>query len=113
MFCNADGGAVYSLADTFRQAAENGELDLATVLPAGFDPERTLQLGGDGGGMSYLGIAWSDGAARLIVVELEDPTEDNLVQSFTTPEAFFAFVDERLDGEPPPDDLVALRAACG
>jgi len=110
MFDNTHTSTVGSLADTLEMSADNGELDLATALPAGFDPARTLQLGADGGGMSYFGISWTDGATSFVVVEFEDPTEDNLIQTFATPADWLAFLDERCDGDPPPD-LQSLHAA--
>mgnify|MGYP001010035902 CR=1 FL=1 len=110
MFDNDDTSMVQSLAGTLAMAAENGELDLPSVLPDGFAPERTLQLGADGGGMSYFGVSWKDGATSFVVVELEDPTEDNLLRSFDTPAAWLEFLTDRLDGDAPAD-LDALRAA--
>ncbi len=62
---------VESLADAIGMAADAGGIELGEVLPAGFDPDHTLQLGADGGGMSQLGLTWSGATVRFLVVELE------------------------------------------
>ncbi len=112
MFCNTDDAAVQSLAEKLRTAAERGHLDLAKLLP-GFVPERTLELAADGGRRNYLGLSWRDGPARVIVVRLDEPTETNLVRGFTTPDEILTYLVDRLDGEPPSADLVALRELVG
>ncbi len=111
MFDNDDFNRVESLAGTLAMAADNGGLDLDAVLPEGFDPKRTLQLGADGGGMSYFGLSWRDGAAQVVLVEFEDPTETNLLRVFATPAALLAFLDDKRGDDPAPADLEALRAA--
>ncbi len=77
-----------------------------------FDPAKSLELGADGGGMAYLGVAWSHEGIELVLVEHEDPIEENLVTHFETPAAFFAYLEEYRDpGEGDGPDLAALRAA--
>lgn len=111
-------GQVNSL-ETPIAMAEDGEFDDLELFleSAGADgeevvPAQTLQLGADGGGMSALGVMWSSGAPTLVVVEMDDPTEENLFTHFTQPEDFFVFVDglnQRRKREAP--DLEALRSA--
>lgn len=108
---------VDSLESTITQACERGEIDPTWVKEHGgpddtpFNPAMTLQLGADGGGMSYFGATWSDGKLGLVLVEFEDPVQDNLLTHFATADEFFAFLDEKLEGDEPPKDLVALKAA--
>jgi hypothetical protein len=120
MYSVGDDGHVSSLASTIQTSCEEGGIDLAWLLSEGgpgggaFDPEQTMQLGADGGGMSYFGVSWSGGIVAMVVVEFDDPTEDNVVRFFTTPADFFAFVDHlnRREDEPLPV-VDALKAAAG
>lgn len=115
-----EAGAAFdvgSLESTIQQACERGEIDPAWVAQHGgandspFNPAMTLQLGADGGGMSYFGVSWSEGKLGLVVVEFEDPVQDNLLAHFGTPDEFFAFLAELDDGDEQSEDLVALKAA--
>ena len=120
MYAAGDDGVVASLASTIETSCEGGGIDLDGVRAGGgpggsaFDPEQTLQLGADGGGMSYFGVSWSGGTLAMLVVEYDDPTEENLLRFFATPAEFFAFVDHlnRRLKEPAPH-LDALKRAAG
>jgi hypothetical protein len=113
---DSETGPVATLAAAFEMSAEAGieDLDglLATAGPGG-QPlviARTLLLAYDGGGMSALGVTWAGGAANLVIVEMEDPTEDNLVRAMATPAAAFELLDLVSRGEKA-EDLETLRAA--
>ncbi|MCE7894861.1 MAG: hypothetical protein DYH12_35015, partial [Sorangiineae bacterium PRO1] len=118
MYAVGAEGVVPSLGSTIEMSCEHGGIDLEEVRARGgpggsaFDPEQTLQLGADGGGMSYFGVTWAGDQLAMLVVEFDDPTEDNLLRFFTTPAEFFAFVDHlnRRETEPLPA-LDALKAA--
>lgn len=116
LYENGVGNAVRSLEPTIAMACERGEIDPERVRTQGgpgggpFDPAATLELGGDRGGMSYLGVTWSGGKLDMVLVELEDPIQDNLLLHFTSAAELFAFLDERSDGEEKPD-VTALKAA--
>lgn len=120
MYAVGAEGVVPSLGSTIEMSCEHGGIDLEEVRARGgpggsaFDPEQTLQLGADGGGMSYFGVTWAGDQLAMLVVEFDDPTEDNLLRFFTTPAEFFAFVDHlnRRETEPLPA-LDALKAAAG
>lgn len=118
MYENGGTDEVGSLESTLDQACENGGIAPAWARSKGgadggaFDPAQTIELGADGGGMSYIGVTWSGGTLRLVLVELADPVEDNLLRHFTTPEEFFAFLDEIRDADDEePKDLTELKAA--
>jgi hypothetical protein len=113
MYAVGDHDALKSLAPTIEMSCEQGGIDLDQVKGA-FEPEQTLQLGADGGGMSYFGVSWSGGKLAMLVVEFDDPTEDNLLRFFTTPAELFAFIDHlnRRQTDPLPA-LDALKAAAG
>lgn len=118
LFDSGTGGAVRSIAPTLTFACTEGHLDLDTILESHgsggtpFDPNRTVELGPDAGGMSELAVSWSGGELGLVVVEYEDPTQDNVLTHLRTPQAFFAFLDDKnADGDDEPLDLEALRAA--
>lgn len=115
-----EGRSLTSLAATLETSCENGDIDLdalkATGGPGGgaFDPQQTLELGADGGGMSYFGVSWSGGKLAVVVVEFDDPTEDNILRCFATPAELFAFLDHanrRSDRRF--SHLDALKAAAG
>ena len=73
------------------------------------EPAATLELGADPGGMSVFGLGWSRGRLELLVVEIEDPTPDNVIRRFDAPEAFLDFVEDRLDDDD--EDVKATLAA--
>lgn len=112
MFESGSSGVVASLDESLELSAERAGVDLSSVLPQGFVPAQTLELAPDGGGMSVLGLAWAGGEASFVLVELDDPTEDNLVQRFATPAELLDLLDEKARGRALPD-LDALRAAIG
>ncbi len=110
---------IHSLASSIEVAQDGAGLDdldgyLGSRGPGGapFDPASTLELAADGGGMSALGIGWSNGRAFLALVEIDDPTEDNMVKVFATPAEFFAALD-RINRDSPGADVEALRVAAG
>ncbi|MCA9674875.1 MAG: hypothetical protein H6709_18225 [Kofleriaceae bacterium] len=93
-------GPVGTLEGAFEMAQDAvDDLDacLASAGPGGepFDVARTMQLGPDRGGMSALGVYWADGDAHLVIVEMSDPTEDNLVTLMSSPEDVFAVLDRQ------------------
>lgn len=94
--------SVDSLADSIAHSLDTMDDDPDVVL-AGLDPRKTLRLGADGGGMSEFGVAWADDTITIIVVELEDPTPNNLVARYRSASAFFAFLRERLAQADEPD----------
>lgn len=94
--------SVDSLADAIAQSLDALDEDPDAAL-AGLDPTKTLRLGADGGGMSEFGVAWADDTITIIVVELEDPTPDNLVARYHSTSAFFAFLRDRLDAREAPE----------
>lgn len=100
------------------EMAEEAEMEdiegyLETAGPDGtpFDPTRTLHLADDGGGMSSLGIYWWDDSACLVLVEMDDPTEDNLVELLRTPEKAFKLFEKLNPTRQVPPGVVALREA--
>lgn len=103
-------GVVADLADTIELAAERGDVELETVVPEGFVLGQTLEIASDGGGMSVLGLAWAAREVCFVLVEMDDPTEENLIQRFTEPEALLELLEEKARGRVSPD-LHALRAA--
>ncbi len=111
-------GPVVTLATALEMAEEAGFDDLAGHLasagPGGapFEVASTLALCPDGGGMSELGVVWSGGAVHLVIVEMEDPTPDNLIALLSTPEAFFERLDRSNRGRKG-KDLELLRAKLG
>lgn len=111
MYESGGGDYVQGLGEIIRNSAEEGGFDLEAALPGGFDPDKTLELGADGGGMSTLGVSWSGGTPTFVVVEIEDPTEDNLVKRFSTPAELLAFLDEKKPEDEDFPALEALRAA--
>ncbi|MCC6993439.1 MAG: hypothetical protein IT370_02305 [Deltaproteobacteria bacterium] len=118
MFQSGSSSPVCSLESTLEMSCENGAIDAGWVRAncgadkGAFDPACTIELGADGGGMSYFGVSWSGGTLSMVLVELEDPIEDNIVEHFATAEAFLAFLDERnADRDSPLADVAALKAA--
>ena len=111
-------GKVFTLGMIFELLEDlDTELDEA-LAQAGADggalePEATLLLGPDGGGMSHLGVSWSGGKLSFCVVEFEeDPNEDGLVKHFNTPGALFTYLENYLTGVNDDDEHVAaLKAA--
>jgi hypothetical protein len=80
---------------TLQEAIEMSDIPLDELEPADrIDPKATLHLGDDGGGMSALGVSWSaDGQVSMVVVEIDDPTPENLIQRFSTPAEFLSFLE--------------------
>jgi hypothetical protein len=120
MYAVGDDGELRSLAATLGVSCEDSDIDLDALLRTGgpgggpFDPHQTLELGADGGGMSYFGVSWSGGKLAMVVVEVEDPTEDNVLRFFTTPAELFAFLDHaNRHNDAPVPHLAALKAAAG
>lgn len=120
MYAVGEDSSLRSLAGTLELSCQDSDIDLDVLKQTGgpgggpFDPEQTLELGADGGGMSYFGVSWSGGKLAFVVVELEDPTEDNVLRFFTTPEELFAFLrhaNRHEEGSLP--HLDALEAAAG
>jgi hypothetical protein len=117
MFENGASSVVTSLETTLEMACQRGDIDPKWVVTHGgpgrsaFDAAKTIQLGGDGGGMSYFGVSWSRGQLAVLLVELDDPTEENLIRYFLTPAAFFDFLDGRNEEGDELPDLDALKAA--
>lgn len=110
---------IQSLAGAVEAGQEGADLEdlegyLSSRGPDGtpFDPASTIQLAADRGGMSALGIGWSNGRAYLVIVEIADAVEANLVQIFTTPADFFATLD-KVNRRRAGDDVEALRVAAG
>ncbi len=107
--------ALITLAPAFAmtEGTEIEDLDglLATAGPGGrrLDISRSLLLAYDGGGMSALGVTWAGGEVNLVIVEMEDPTEDSLVYAMATPAALFAKLD-LVNHKERAADLEALRA---
>ena len=109
--------ALVTLRDTF-EILEDLECDLEEALSqAGadhgpLDPDATLALGPDGGGMSILGVSWSGGLLSFVVIELEeDPNIDGLVRHYTTPGALFEYVENYLEGPHHQREHLALLKA--
>jgi hypothetical protein len=96
--------AVKTLSAELASAQEGAEVDTLPVEPA-----TTLLLTADRGGMSALGLAWGDGKVSAVIVELEEPTPENLVRIFATPAELLAALDG-IDHEAGAD-IEALRAA--
>lgn len=109
---SGSSGVVASLDESLELAAERAGVDLSSVLPQGFVPAQTLELAPDRGGMSVLGVAWAGGEASFVLVELDDPTEENLIRRFATPAELLDLLDDKARGRALPD-LDALRAAAG
>lgn len=112
MFEAGSSRVVASLDESLELSAERAEVELSSVLPQGFVPAQTLELAPDGGGMSVLGLMWAGGEASFVLVELDDPTQENLIQRFATPAELLDVLDEKARGRALPD-LDALRAAVG
>ena len=80
---------------TLQDPIEMSDIPLDELEPEDrVDPKATLRLADDGGGMSALGVSWSeDGQVSLLVVEMDDPTPENLIQRFSTPAEFLGFLE--------------------
>ncbi|HUH03357.1 MAG TPA: hypothetical protein VML75_15275 [Kofleriaceae bacterium] len=119
-YFDSTGNVINSLEPVIDGSCEDADIDQQEVRDSGgpggaaYDPARTLQIGEDGGGMSVLGVSWSGDKLGLVVVEIDDPVEENLLTHFTTPAEFFEFLREKnegVDDELP--DVAALEAALG
>lgn len=119
MFENGASSRLGSLEGTLEMSCERGGIDPDWVRArcgvdgGAFDPACTIELGADGGGMSYFGVSWSGGVPSIVLVELDDPIEDNIVLHFATPDAFIAFLEKRNRKKELPEGLLALKAAVG
>ena len=80
---------------TLQDAIEMSDIPLDELDPENrVDPKATLHLADDGGGMSALGVSWSeDGQVSLVVVEIDDPIPENLIQRFSTPAELLDFLE--------------------
>lgn len=101
----ARGGDFEDFDATLQTASANG---------GPFDVTKTLLLCHDRGGMSALGVTWCDGEPGCVVVELEEPFEDNFLTHLKTPEAFIARLAEiNEDAGHDAPDLDAIRERIG
>lgn len=80
---------------TLQDPIEMSNIPLDELEPENrVDPKTTLHLADDGGGMSALGVSWSeDGQVSLLVVEIDDPIPENLIQRFSSPVEFLDFLE--------------------
>ena len=87
---------------------------LKTAGPDGgpFDAANSLLIERDPAGMSALGAYWSGGDVHFVIVEMADPTEDNLLTWLSSPEAFLTEMEQRRRGVEAPelDELRAMLA---
>jgi len=91
------GSSVRTLEETIEFSADMFD-DVEAVLN-GLDPSRTITLGADGGGMSELGISWSGNLVTAVIVEIDDPAEDNFVTHYDQDFKLFSFLRDRLDDD--------------
>ncbi len=118
---NDAGGSspLLPLSSSLEDLQDDCDHELEVVLAeAGADggafvAERSVVLAPDGGGMSLLGISWSDGSLAFSVLDLdEDPNSDGLLRHFVTPGALFAYLDDYLvPDDPDRTHTDALKAA--
>ncbi len=78
-----------------------------------FDPDQSIELCSDDGGMTVLGLSWSGGTVSLVVLELEeDPNSDGLLMHLAGPGAVVAYLRDRLvDDELGGESIEALARA--
>ncbi|MBK9001188.1 MAG: hypothetical protein IPM35_36160 [Myxococcales bacterium] len=94
-----DDRAVESLRLTLEslEADLDHELDVALAQAGAdggqFDPDASVELCPDRGGMTVLALSWSGSVPSFVVVELEeDPNADGLLTHLTTPGAVLEYL---------------------
>jgi hypothetical protein len=97
------GTVVGSMGEAIERALAKAGADAADVLGE-IVPGNTLWLGADPGGMSAFGLGWADGDVELLVLEIEDPTPDNVVRRFADAGDFLDFIEDKLDLDDDDDD---------
>ncbi|MCC6649424.1 MAG: hypothetical protein IT374_28125 [Polyangiaceae bacterium] len=87
------GEALWDVSETVEQSVDMLGTSVEEAVP-GFDATKTVLLTADSGGNSMIAISWGRGALEGVVIEHADPTMENVVQFFTSSEAFIAFFDK-------------------